>query len=52
MSQSRVQEEAAVKVQAMLFDSIKNASADLGRLLDTAKIVSDPAKGNNLDLFI
>ena len=52
MTQSRVQEEAAVKVQAMAMQNIKDASGDLARLMDSAKIISDPAKGNYLNLLM
>ena len=52
MSQSRVQEEAAVKVQAMLMQTIKDESADLTRLMDSAKIVTDPARGNYLNVLM
>ena len=52
MSQTRVQEEAAVKVQAMLIQTIKEESADLARLMDSAKILSDPAKGKFLDMLM
>ena len=51
-SQNRVQEEAAVKVQAMLLQTIKDASADLDRLMDAAKIINDPAKGKFLDVLM
>ena len=52
MSQSRVQEEAAVRVQAMLMQTIKDTSADLARLMDSAKIITDPAKGNFLNMLM
>ena len=52
MSQGRVQEEAAVKVQTMLMQTIKDAGADLARLMDSANIITDPAKGNYLNLLM
>ena len=52
MAQTRVQEEAAVKVQAMTLQTIKDTAAELSRLVDSAKIISDPAKGNYLNLFM
>lgn len=52
MSQGRVQEEAAVKVEAMMLKTIKDAGADLARIMDSAKMISDPAKGNYLNLFM
>ena len=52
ISQNRVQEEAAVKVQAMLVQTIKDASADLVRLMDSGKIINDPARGNFLNVLM
>lgn len=52
MSQSRVQEEAAVKVQAMAMKTIKDAADDLNRLMESAKLITDPARGNFLNLFM
>ena len=52
MAQTRVQEEAAVRLQAMMLRTIKDASADLARLMDTAQTITDPAKGNYLDLLM
>jgi len=52
MAQGRVQEEAAVKVQAMMLQTIKDASADLARLMETANVIIDPAKGNYLNTFM
>jgi len=51
-AQNRVQEEAAVRVQAMAIQNIKDTAADLNRLMESAKIISDPAKGNYLNLFM
>ena len=52
MAQSRVQEEAAVKVQAMAMDTIKDQAANLDKLMDSAKIMTDPAKGNYLNVMM
>ena len=55
MAQGRVQEEAAVKVQAMMLQNIKDASADLARLMDSAQAaqsITDPARGNYLNLLM
>ena len=52
MSATQVKEEAAARVQAMTLQTIKDASADLARLMDSAKTVTDPAKGNFLNLFM
>ena len=52
MAQVHVQEEAAIKVQAMTMETIKNASEDLSRLMESAKVLTDPAKGNYLNMFM
>lgn len=52
MSQGRVQEEAAVRVQAMAMQTIKDTAADLNRLLETARVITDPAMGKYLNLFM
>ena len=52
MSENRVQEEAAVRVQAMMLKTIKDASADLARLMDSAKTITDPARGNFLNILM
>jgi len=51
-AQIRVQEEAAVRVQAMALQTIKDTAADLTRLIDSAVKISDPAKGNYLNMFM
>ena len=52
IAQNRVQEEAAVRIQAMALQTIKDAGADLARLMDSAQIITDPAKGNYLDTLM
>ena len=52
MTQGRVQEEATIRVQAMMLQDIKDASADLARLMDSANTVTDPAKGNYLNILM
>jgi len=51
MSQTRVQEQAAVSVQAMAMRSMKDMGAALERLMDSANTFTDPAKGNNIDIL-
>ena len=51
MAQGRVQEEAAVRVQAMALQNVKDAGADLERLMESAQTITDPAKGNYIDMF-
>ena len=50
MSQGRVQEEAAVRVQAMAIGTAKEQAADLSRLMESAEVITDPSKGNFLDV--
>ena len=52
MSQNRVQEEAAVRLQAMTLQTIKDAGADLERLMDSAQNINDPAKGKFLNVLM
>jgi hypothetical protein len=52
MAQNRVQEEAAIRVQAMMLETIKETGADLAKLMESAEAVTDPAKGNYLNLFM
>jgi hypothetical protein len=52
MSQSRVQEEAAVKVEGMALRNIREQSVALEKLLETAGIIADPSRGNYLDLYM
>jgi len=52
MAQSRVQEEAAVQVQAMAMQNIRDTSEDLTRLMESAQTITDPARGNYLDLHM
>ena len=56
MSQNRVQEEAAVRVQAMAMETIKEAGADLVKLMESARpetaAITDPAKGNYLNVLM
>jgi hypothetical protein len=52
MSQNRIREEAAVRVQAMTLDSAKETSNELARIMDSAQVIVDPAKGNFLNMFM
>ena len=52
MAQSKVQEGAAVLVQAKALQSMKDMGADLAKLMDSANIISDPAKGNNVNMLM
>ena len=50
MSQGRVREEAAVQVQAMTLDTAREQAADLARVMNSSEVITDPARGNFLDL--
>jgi len=52
MAQTRVQEEAAVRVQAMALETVKDAGAELQKLMESAQIITDPAKGNYLNVLM
>jgi len=52
MSQSRVMEEASVKVQVMAIGTAKDQAAELARLLSSAEAIIDPSKGSFLDLYM
>jgi len=51
MSQARVQEQAAVQVQAMGLDMIKEQAAALEKLLSSAQPIADPNLGQNVNLI-
>ena len=52
MAQTRIQEEAAVQAQAMAMETAKVQAEDLARLIESAKEIIDPNKGNFLDTFM
>ena len=52
IAQNRVQEEVAVRLQSMLLKTLSEAGADLDGLIESANIITDPAKGNFLNLLM
>jgi len=52
MSQANVQEQAAVQVQAMGLNMIKQQAAALNKLLSTVQAVIEPNLGKNVDLLV
>ena len=50
MAQSRVQEEAGVRVQAMALNTARDRSEDLAQIMNSANVITDPARGNHVDL--
>ena len=51
MSQAYVQEEAAVALLAKTMQNVRDAGADVTKLIETAAAVSDPFSGNYLNFF-
>ena len=51
MSQARVQEQAAVKVQAMGISKMKEDAAALDKVLSSAQVMTDPNLGQNVNLI-
>jgi hypothetical protein len=51
MAQAKVQEQAAVKVQAMGLDMMKEQAVALDKLLSTVKSVNDPNLGRNINIL-
>jgi hypothetical protein len=51
MSQDKVQQEAAIKVQRMALENAGVQAAELAKLLESAEVVTDTNVGNNVDLL-
>jgi len=52
MAQSRIQEEAAVAVASMAIQSARETSEDLSRVMNSPQAITDPARGNFLDVLM
>jgi len=52
MSQAKVQEQAAVQVQAMELNMIKGQAVALNKLLSTVQSIIEPNLGRNVDLSV
>jgi uncharacterized protein YutE (UPF0331/DUF86 family) len=52
MAQNRVQEEAAIRVMSMSVQNMDDTGAEMNRLLESARPVSDPNLGNHLNTFM
>ena len=50
MAQGRVQEQAAVQVQSMAIQNMKESGDKLAQIMDSSQMLTDPAKGNLLDI--
>ena len=51
MTLGRVQEEAGMSVQAMAINNMRQMGEDVANIMDSAQVISDPALGNNIDIF-
>jgi len=51
MSQAGLQEQAAVQVQAMSLNMMKEQGAALEKLLSSVQLITDPNLGRNVNLF-
>jgi hypothetical protein len=49
MSQSALQEQAAIRVEAMSLSAINEQGAALTKLMDSASIITDPNLGRAVD---
>jgi predicted double-glycine peptidase len=50
MSQAQVREEAAVAVQAMALQQVRETSQDIQRVMESSDMIADPTRGNFLDV--
>ena len=50
MNQGRLMEEAGIRVQAMGINAMKEQSAALTKLLQSAQTVTDPRLGGNVNI--
>lgn len=51
LSQNKVQQTAAVQVQKMAMDGMKEQGAALQSLMQSAEVITDPALGNKINLL-
>jgi hypothetical protein len=52
MSQANVQEQAAVQVQAMGLDMVKEQAAALDKLISSVQSLASPNMGQNVNLLV
>jgi hypothetical protein len=52
MSQIKVQEQAAVQVQAMGLNMVKEQAVAIDKLLSTVQTIIDPNMGKNVNLLV
>jgi hypothetical protein len=51
LSQARLQEDAAVLVQAKVLDTVREQAAALDKLISSAQPVSDPSLGQKVNIL-
>jgi hypothetical protein len=51
LSQARVQEDAAIQVQAMGMTAMKEQAVALEKILTSAQVITDPNLGRNLNVI-
>jgi hypothetical protein len=51
VSQDKIQQEAAAKVESMALRNAEAQAAELAKLLESAEVVTDTEVGNNVDLL-
>ena len=52
MYQDRIQEEVVAPVQVITPQTMENASEDLRQRIESVQIITDPYKGNYLNMFM
>ncbi|MCL2233135.1 MAG: YjfB family protein [Treponema sp.] len=52
MAQGRIQEEAAVAVTSMALQTARDTGENIARIMDSAEMITDPARGNFLDVLM
>ena len=52
MAQSRIQEEAAIAVTSMALQNARDTGENVARIMDSAEMISDPTRGNFLDVLM
>jgi hypothetical protein len=51
MSQTRVQEQAAVQVQAKALDAVREQAVAMEKLISSAQTITDPNLGRNVNVL-
>ncbi|MBN2812069.1 MAG: YjfB family protein [Spirochaetales bacterium] len=51
LSQQSVQQSASLQVQKMAMDGAKEQGADLARMMESTRAITDPALGSRVDIL-